>query len=234
MLRIEDLHFSYGQAMVLRGVTLRVGQGEIVGVIGPNGSGKTTLMRLISGLIKPLRGAIWFRDQRIDLMPAHLVARSGILHVPEGRHLFPRMSVLENLELGWRVRPRGSFPERLEYVYEIFPILAKRRNQLAGLLSGGEQQMLAIARALMAYPELLLLDEPSLALSPIMTKKIFDTIEALHKREGLTMLMVSQEVAKTLRLAQRCYVLENGVIVEEGTGAELASNPRIKEVYLGI
>jgi branched-chain amino acid transport system ATP-binding protein len=234
MLRIEDLHFSYGQAMVLRGVTLRVGQGEIVGVIGPNGSGKTTLMRLISGLIKPLRGAIWFRDQRIDLMPAHLVARSGILHVPEGRHLFPRMSVLENLELGWRVRPRGSFPERLEYVYEIFPILAKRRNQLAGLLSGGEQQMLAIARALMAYPELLLLDEPSLALSPIMTKKIFDTIEALHKREGLTMLMVSQEVVKTLRLAQRCYVLENGVIVEEGTGAELASNPRIKEVYLGI
>jgi branched-chain amino acid transport system ATP-binding protein len=144
------------------------------------------------------------------------------------------MSVLENLELGWRVRPRGSFPERLEYVYEIFPILAKRRNQLAGLLSGGEQQMLAIARALMAYPELLLLDEPSLALSPIMTKKIFDTIEALHKREGLTMLIVSQEVAKTLRLAQRCYVLENGVIVEEGTGAELASNPRIKEVYLGI
>jgi branched-chain amino acid transport system ATP-binding protein len=234
MLRIEDLHFSYGQAMVLRGVTLRVGQGEIVGVIGPNGSGKTTLMRLISGLIKPLRGAIWFRDQRIDLMPAHLVARSGILHVPEGRHLFPRMSVLENLELGWRVRPRGSFPERLEYVYEIFPILAKRRNQLAGLLSGGEQQMLAIARALMAYPELLLLDEPSLALSPIMTKKIFDTIEALHKREGLTMLMVSQEVVKTLRLAQRCYVLENGVIVGEGTGAELASNPRIKEVYLGI
>jgi branched-chain amino acid transport system ATP-binding protein len=234
MLRIEDLHFSYGQAMVLRGVTLRVGQGEIVGVIGPNGSGKTTLMRLISGLIKPLRGAIWFRDQRIDLMPAHLVARSGIVHVPEGRHLFPRMSVLENLELGWRVRPRGSFPERLEYVYEIFPILAKRRNQLAGLLSGGEQQMLAIARALMAYPELLLLDEPSLALSPIMTKKIFDTIEALHKREGLTMLIVSQEVAKTLRLAQRCYVLENGVIVEEGTGAELASNPRIKEVYLGI
>jgi branched-chain amino acid transport system ATP-binding protein len=234
MLRIEDLHFSYGQAMVLRGVTLQVGQGEIVGVIGPNGSGKTTLMRLISGLIKSLRGAIWFRDQRIDLMPAHLVARSGILHVPEGRHLFPRMSVLENLELGWRVRPRGSFPERLEYVYEIFPILAKRRNQLAGLLSGGEQQMLAIARALMAYPELLLLDEPSLALSPIMTKKIFDTIEALHKREGLTMLMVSQEVAKTLRLAQRCYVLENGVIVEEGTGAELASNPRIKEVYLGI
>jgi branched-chain amino acid transport system ATP-binding protein len=234
MLRIEDLHFSYGQAMVLRGVTLQVGQGEIVGVIGPNGSGKTTLMRLISGLIKPLRGAIWFRDQRIDLMPAHLVARSGIVHVPEGRHLFPRMSVLENLELGWRVRPRGSFPERLEYVYEIFPILAKRRNQLAGLLSGGEQQMLAIARALMAYPELLLLDEPSLALSPIMTKKIFDTIEALHKREGLTMLMVSQEVAKTLRLAQRCYVLENGVIVEEGTGAELASNPRIKEVYLGI
>jgi len=234
MLRIEDLHFSYGQAMVLRGVTLRVGQGEIVGVIGPNGSGKTTLMRLISGLIKPLRGAIWFRDQRIDLMPAHLVARSGIVHVPEGRHLFPRMSVLENLELGWRVRPRGSFPERLEYVYEIFPILAKRRNQLAGLLSGGEQQMLAIARALMAYPELLLLDEPSLALSPIMTKKIFDTIEVLHKREGLTMLMVSQEVAKTLRLAQRCYVLENGVIVEEGTGAELASNPRIKEVYLGI
>ncbi len=234
MLRIEDLHFSYGQAMVLRGVTLWVGQGEIVGVIGPNGSGKTTLMRLISGLIKPLRGAIWFRGQRIDLMPAHLVARSGILHVPEGRHLFPRMSVLENLELGWRVRPRGSFPERLEYVYEIFPILAKRRNQLAGLLSGGEQQMLAIARALMAYPELLLLDEPSLALSPIMTKKIFETIEALHKREGLTMLMVSQEVAKTLRLAQRCYVLENGVIVEEGTGAELASNPRIKEVYLGI
>ena len=234
MLRIEDLHFSYGQAMVLRGVTLRVVQGEIVGVIGPNGSGKTTLMRLISGLIKPLRGAIWFRDQRIDLMPAHLVARSGIVHVPEGRHLFPRMSVLENLELGWRVRPRGSFPERLEYVYEIFPILAKRRNQLAGLLSGGEQQMLAIARALMAYPELLLLDEPSLALSPIMTKKIFDTIEALHKREGLTMLIVSQEVAKTLRLARRCYVLENGVIVEEGTGAELASNPRIKEVYLGI
>lgn len=234
MLRIEDLHFSYGQAMVLRGVTLRVVQGEIVGVIGPNGSGKTTLMRLISGLIKPLRGAIWFRDQRIDLMPAHLVARSGIVHVPEGRHLFPRMSVLENLELGWRVRPRGLFPERLEYVYEIFPILAKRRNQLAGLLSGGEQQMLAIARALMAYPELLLLDEPSLALSPIMTKKIFDTMEALHKREGLTMLMVSQEVAKTLRLAQRCYVLENGVIVEEGTGAELASNPRIKEVYLGI
>jgi len=234
MLRIEDLHFSYGQAMVLRGVTLQVGQGKIVGVIGPNGSGKTTLMRLISGLIKPLRGAIWFRDQRIDLMPAHLVARSGIVHVPEGRHLFPRMSVLENLEIGWRVRPRGSFPERLEYVYEIFPILAKRRNQPAGLLSGGEQQMLAIARALMAYPELLLLDEPSLALSPIMTKKIFDTIEALHKREGLTMLIVSQEVAKTLRLAQRCYVLENGVIVEEGTGAELASNPRIKEVYLGI
>jgi branched-chain amino acid transport system ATP-binding protein len=234
MLRIEDLHFSYGQAMVLRGVTLRVVQGEIVGVIGPNGSGKTTLMRLISGLIKPLRGAIWFRDQRIDLMPAHLVARSGIVHVPEGRHLFPRMSVLENLELGWRVRPRGSFPERLEYVYEIFPILAERRNQPAGLLSGGEQQMLAIARALMACPELLLLDEPSLALSPVMTKRIFDTIEVLHKREGLTMLIVSQEVAKTLRLAQRCYVLENGVIVEEGTGAELASNPRIKEVYLGI
>jgi len=234
MLKIEDLHFSYGQAVVLRGVTLEVGKGEVVGIIGPNGSGKTTLMRIISGLIKPSQGTIWFHNQRIDLMPTHLIAKSGILQVPEGRHLFPRMSVAENLELGWQVRPISSFIERLKYVYELFPVLAERRNQLAGLLSGGEQQMLAIARALMASPELLLLDEPSLALSPIMTKKIFDTIEVLHKREGLTMLVVSQEVVKTLRLAERCYVLENGVIVEEGTGAELLRNPRIREVYLGI
>jgi len=234
MLKIEGLHFSYGQAVVLRGVTLEVGKGEVVGIIGPNGSGKTTLMRLISGLIKPSQGTMWFHSLRIDQMPAHLIAKSGILQVPEGRHLFPRMSVAENLELGWQVRPISSFIERLKYVYELFPVLAERRNQLAGLLSGGEQQMLAIARALMASPELLLLDEPSLALSPIMTKKIFDTIEVLHKREGLTMLVVSQEVVKTLRLAERCYVLENGVIVEEGTGAELLRNPRIREVYLGI
>lgn len=234
MLKVEDLHFAYGQAVVLRGVSLQVSPGELVGIIGPNGAGKTTLLRVISGLLRPLRGEVWFGGRRIDHMPAHAVARLGLLHVPEGRHLFAGMSVLENLELGWRVRRTGSFGEQLERVFELFPILAQRRHQPAGTLSGGEQQMLAIGRALMARPEFLLLDEPTLALSPVLAQQIFATLSTLHQQEGVTILLVSQEVASTLELVQRCYVLETGLFVEQGASAELARNPRIERAYLGV
>ncbi|MEW6045955.1 MAG: ABC transporter ATP-binding protein [Bacillota bacterium] len=234
MLRVSGLDFAYGQAVVLRGVSLEVAHGEMVGIIGPNGAGKTTLLRLISGLLRPRQGEIWFGEDRVDRMPPYRVARLGLVHVPEGRHLFPGMSVLENLELGWRVRPDGPFHKRLESVFDLFPTLAQRRRQLAGTLSGGEQQMLAIGRALMAAPKLLLLDEPTLALSPVLAHQIFVSLSALHARDGLTILLVSQEVASTLTMTQRCYVLENGVFVEQGISRELYRNPRIVQAYLGV
>jgi len=234
VLEVRDIHFAYGQAVVLRGVSLTIERGEFVGIIGPNGAGKTTLLRLVSGLLRPQQGEIRFEGQRVDQMAPFRVVRLGLVQVPEGRLIFPGMTVQENLELGWYVSPSADIRERLERVFQLFPILAKRRWQLAGTLSGGEQQMLAIGRALMASPKLLLLDEPTLGLSPLVSQEIFDTLGYLHEKGGLTMGLVSQEVASTLQITQRCYVLENGTFVEEGESRELLQNPRIVEAYLGI
>lgn len=234
MLEVRDVSFAYGQAVVLRGISLKIRRGEFVGIIGPNGAGKTTLLRLISGLLRPKEGEIFFEGKRIEWIPAHHVVRLGLVQVPEGRHIFPGMTVQENLELGWYASPRASLSDRLEQVLELFPVLARRRRQLAGTLSGGEQQMLAIGRALMASPRLLLLDEPTLGLSPLMSEAIFGTLTYLHRESGLTIGLVSQEVVSTLEVTQRCYVLENGSCVEEGDSGTLMNSSRITEAYLGI
>ena len=217
----------------MRGVSLEVRRGEVVALIGGNGAGKTTTLRAVTGLL-PLRGgAVEFAGERIDgLSSAQIVAR-GIAHVPEGRQLFPTMSVRENLELGTGRRARASRQETLARVFALFPRLAERQDQLAGTLSGGEQQMCAIGRGLMARPELLLLDEPSLGLAPVMVRLIFDTLRAINE-SGTTILLVEQNVARALQLSHRGYVIENGGIALQGTRETLQQNPHVKEAYLGL
>ncbi|MCJ7613807.1 ABC transporter ATP-binding protein [Candidatus Bathyarchaeota archaeon] len=234
MLEVKDLSVYYGKAQVLHDVNLKVDKGDIVTIIGPNGTGKTALLRVISGLMKPTEGTITFLGERIDGLPPHEVVKKGIAHCPERRRLFPDMTVMENLELGAYLRKDTEKIQRdLEKVIALFPLLKERKRQEARTLSGGEQQMLAIARALMSDPKLLILDEPSLGLAPIIRKKLTDAIHEI-KRGGVTILMVEQDVCLALSLCDRGYVFEEGTVGMEGTRKYLEGNPRIKEAYLGV
>ena len=234
LLRLEGVEAAYGDLVAVTDVSLEVRRGEMVALIGGNGAGKTTTLRAISGLLPVRRGMIELDGRRLDgLGSAEIVAR-GIAHVPEGRQLFPTMTVLENLTLGCRsAAARGMRPATLDYVFQLFPRLAERQRQLAGTLSGGEQQMCAIGRGLMARPQLLMLDEPSLGLAPVMVRSIFDNLARINA-EGMTILLVEQNVLRSLELSHRAYVLENGRISIEGSGAELLASPHIRQAYLGV
>ena len=232
MLRVDDLHVYYGEIHALKGVALEVRDGEIVALLGPNGAGKTTTLKTISGLLTPRRGRIVLDDVPLDDLPPHRVVGRGIAHVPEGRRIFNRLSVRENLMMGAYPRHDAGIPRDLERVFTLFPRLKERLIQVAGTLSGGEQQMLAIGRALMANPRLLLLDEPSMGLAPVLVEQIFETIGDIN-RQGTTILLVEQNAAMALSLAHRGYVLETGGVALTGTGAELADNPEVRRAYLG-
>jgi branched-chain amino acid transport system ATP-binding protein len=231
MLEVADLEVRYGAIAALKGISFTVGQGEIVALLGANGAGKTTTQKTISGMLKPALGSITFEGARIDGIPAHRLIALGICHVPEGRHVFPRMSVAENLEMG-AFRFRRPDDAELERVLTLFPILRERFRQPAGTLSGGEQQMLAIGRALMGKPRLLLLDEPSMGLAPLIVRQIFDIIREINE-SGVTVLLVEQNAAQALALATRGYVLETGELVLSGTGQELLADDRVRAAYLG-
>ena len=234
MLRIEKLNAGYAGVDVLRDVSLTVNDGEIVSVVGANGGGKTTLLKTISGLMRPTSGRIEFMGERIDQLPPHEICKMGLIQVPEGRQLFPKMKVINNLEMGaYLAEARKRTTQSLERVYSLFPLFQQRKHQKAGLLSGGEQQMLAIARALMSVPKLLMLDEPSEGLSPLFTANVFDTLKVLGD-QGLTILLVSQEVELSLALSNRAYVLENGQITLEGKSSDLLCDDKVRESYLGM
>jgi branched-chain amino acid transport system ATP-binding protein len=231
LLVVDDIEVRYGAIRALKGVSFTVGQGEIVALLGANGAGKTTTQKTVSGMLRPARGTITLRGRRIDGVPAHEVINLGICHVPEGRHVFPRMTVAENLEMG-AYRFKQVDRDDLERVLEMFPRLQERYKQLAGTLSGGEQQMLAIGRALMGKPELLLLDEPSMGLAPQIVAQIFRIIREINE-SGVTVLLVEQNAEQALTLANRGYVLETGEIVLQGTGRDLLADDRIRAAYLG-
>ena len=233
MLTINDLGFRYGDLQVLWNLGLEVRQGEIVTVLGSNGAGKSTMLKNISRLVKPTSGSIAFRGTDLAGCAAHDVVQMGIVQVPEGRRIFPEMTVLENLRMGSYLRSVQRDRQRnLERVFSLFPRLAERQKQLGGTLSGGEQQMLAIARGLMANPALLLLDEPSLGLAPLLVEGIFEIIQQIN-RQGVTILLVEQNVYQSLRISQRAYVLETGRVVLSGEGQELLRNDHVKKAYLG-
>ena len=232
LLAVQDLVTAYGSVEALHGISFHVDDGEIVALLGANGAGKTTTLRTISGLLRPRAGEVRFAGERIDTRPAHEIVRLGLTHVPEGRWIFSLLTVEENLRLGAYAERRVS-REALDRVFTQFPRLAERRRQLAGTLSGGEQQMLAMARALMTRPRLLLLDEPSMGLAPVLVRGIFQTIAEIN-RQGTTVLLVEQNASAALRLARRAYVLETGRIALEGLGAELARNEAVRRAYLGV
>jgi branched-chain amino acid transport system ATP-binding protein len=232
MLTLSDIFVSYGMIAALKGVSLEVRQGEIVALIGANGAGKSTTLMSISGIAGLQAGTITCGGKRISGLPSHQIVGLGISQVPEGRRIFPRMTVRENLEMGAFLENRGRLADDLARVFVMFPVLEERRGQLGGTLSGGEQQMLAIGRALMSRPKLLLLDEPSLGLAPIFVSKIFKIIEEINRR-GTTILLVEQNAKAALRLAARAYVMESGRIVMQGPASELANDPGIKKAYLG-
>ncbi|MBC8430780.1 MAG: ABC transporter ATP-binding protein [Desulfobacterales bacterium] len=236
MLSIEGLRTSYGSIRVLKGVSIQIPKGKVVSIIGANGAGKSTLLKNISGLVKAQEGRIVYKGKDIAGMPAHRIVGLGISQVPEGRQLFAHLTVLDNIRLGayhyFKRKNRDEINGRIEQIYHIFPILEKRSKQIAGTLSGGEQQMLAIARALMGRPELLLLDEPSMGIAPLIVREIFNVISKLNA-SGTTVLLVEQNAKAALKVANHCYVLERGEVVLEGLAAELLDNPKVKEVYLG-
>lgn len=233
MLQIKDIDVYYGNIQALRGISLEVNEGEIVTLIGANGAGKSTLLKTISGLLKPKKGSIEYLGSNIDGKPAQSIVKAGISHVPEGRRVFANMTVEENLELGAYLRKdRDGIKKDLAHVYELFPRLHERRKQLSGTLSGGEQQMLAMGRALMSKPKLIILDEPSMGLAPLMVKNIFNIIEMVNK-EGVTVLLVEQNANMALSVADRAYVLETGSIVLAGTAKELQESEEVKAAYLG-
>lgn len=231
MLKVEDLQVYYGAIHAIKGVSFEVNEGEIVALIGANGAGKSTILKTVSGLMHPRTGKITFMDEDITHTEAYKLLRHGLAHVPEGRRIFLQMSVQENLEMGAFIHKELN-KDDLEMVFDLFPRLKERRKQVAGTLSGGEQQMLAMGRALMSGPKLLMLDEPSMGLAPILVEQIFDIIRELHK-SGTTILLVEQNAQAALSVADRGYVLETGKIVTSGTGAELLSSPAIKKAYLG-
>jgi len=232
MLTLSDISVSYGMIAALKGVSLEVRTGEIVALIGANGAGKSTTLMAISGVAAPASGRLEYEGSDITGMPPHAIVGRGISQVPEGRRIFPRMTVRENLEMGAFLRNGKRLAEDLDRVHKLFPVLAERSGQLGGTLSGGEQQMLAIGRALMSRPKLLLLDEPSLGLAPIIVSRIFRIIEEIN-RQGTTVLLVEQNASAALRLATRAYVIETGRIVMQGPAADLANDPGIRKAYLG-
>lgn len=234
MLSIHHIDVFYGDVQVLWGVSLKVESRELAALVGANGAGKSTTLNTISAVLRPSSGSIEFDGERIDHAPASRVVQVGISQVPEGRRLFPEMSVLENLEVGsYLAEAKKRRKETLDWVFSIFPVLQERRGQLAGTLSGGEQQMVAVGRGLMARPKLLMLDEPSLGLAPLLVREVFKVIERVNS-EGVTILLVEQNVKHTLSVATRAYVLENGRIVMEGKGKDLLDNEHVKKAYLGI
>lgn len=233
MLKVDDINVYYGNIRALNGMSLEVNDGEIVTLIGANGAGKSTLLKTISGLLKPKMGKILYKDQSISGKPVQSIVKMGISHVPEGRRVFANMSIEENLQLGAYLRKdKDGIKKDMEKVYELFPRLLERKKQLSGTLSGGEQQMLAMGRALMAKPQLLLLDEPSMGLAPILVKQIFSIIQEINKT-GTTILLVEQNANLALSIADRAYVVETGRIVLSGTAEELNASEEIKKAYLG-
>ena len=235
MLQVEGLDVFYGDVQVLKKVDLDVQDKEFVSVIGANGAGKTTLLKTISGLLKPREGRITFAGKQISELEAHQVVSEGIVQVPEGRMLFPEMSVQENLEMGgFRVRDKATLAQRLANVYEMFPVLRERSKQLAGTLSGGEQQMLAIGRGMVAAPKLMMFDEPSLGLSPKLVQSIFELVVRINKELGITVLMVEQNVQHCCQISDRAFVIENGEVVLQGPGPEMLENEHVRRAYLGL
>ena len=233
ILELEDLHIYYGAIHAVKGITLDVRQGEIVTLIGANGAGKSTTLRAINGLNRPRTGTISFQGDDITTTPSHEIVKLGVAQSPEGRRLFPRMSVVENLEMGaFQLKDRSTYDDDIERVYRLFPRLHERRTQKAGTLSGGEQQMCAIGRALMAHPKLLLLDEPSMGLAPILVERIFEIIVEINK-EGTPVLLVEQNALMALDVANRGYVMETGRIALEGPASELKTNEQVRKTYLG-
>ena len=236
LLAVDGLEVAYGKIRAVKGISFTVAPGAVVTLIGANGAGKTTTLRTLSGLLSPAAGTVSFEGRRIDGVPAHQIVERGIAHVPEGRRIFPRMTVRENLELGAFTRagraPAGEQAADLDRVFALFPVLAERRGQAGGTLSGGEQQMLAIGRAMMSRPRLLMLDEPSMGLSPIMMNLIFTTLAEL-KAQGTTILLVEQNAQAALALADRAYVIETGSVVLEGSAADLSASEQVRKAYLG-
>jgi len=234
MLELTSVDAGYGGFQALFGINLEVGAGEAVGVIGPNGAGKTTLMRVISGLIRPINGSIRMENTDVVAAPAHRIVGLGIAHVPENRRLFPRLSVDDNLKMGAFIHDaRGKYAERLKLVFDLFPRLKERRSQMAGTMSGGEQQMCAIGRALMSNPKLLLLDEPSAGLAPLVVQQVFDLVKRIRS-SGLTVLIVEQNVQQVLKVVDRAYLLEAGTIRASGTSAQMLATDTVKQAYLGV
>ena len=232
MLEVENLQVYYGEIHALKGISIQVGDGEIVALLGNNGAGKTTTLKTISGLLRPRTGQISLEGHLIHALPPHEIVSRGVAHAPEGRRICNRLSVLENLEMGAYLRSDQHIGEDIERVFSLFPRLKERRLQVEGTLSGGEQQMLAIGRAIMARPRILLLDEPSMGLAPILVEQIFQTIEEIN-RQGTTILLVEQNAAIALSVAHRGYVLETGTVVLQGTAADLQEHPDVKRAYLG-
>ena len=233
MLEVKNIHAAYGKVNVLRGIDLHLEEGEIVAVLGSNGAGKTTLNHNLCGLYRPVKGSVKFLGMDITGWRPEKIVEMGMIQIPEGRRLFPNLSVLENLEMGSYKRGKASRTQNLERVFEIFPRLKERREQLAGTLSGGEQQMAAIGRSLMADPKLMIFDEPSLGLSPILVEEMFQLIADIN-RQGMTILLVEQNVVQSLNLANRAYVIENGTVTLSGKANELAENPELKKSFLGL
>jgi branched-chain amino acid transport system ATP-binding protein len=232
MLKVRDIHVSYGAIRALRGISFAVEKGELVTLLGANGAGKTTTLKTVSGLLRPERGAVEIEGQPTARLEAHRLVAGGVAHVPEGRKVFPRFTVLENLKIGAYARSKDAFRAELDFVFEMFPRLKERQRQYAGTLSGGEQQMLAIGRALMADPKLLLLDEPSMGLAPKVVELILEKIRTINKA-GVTVLLVEQNAAMALAISDRGYVLETGTVILAGSAHELAGNDLVRQAYLG-
>jgi branched-chain amino acid transport system ATP-binding protein len=234
LLALSEVSAGYGSVRAVSKVSITVGEGEAVGLLGANGAGKSTTLRAISGLVRPTSGAITFFGTNVTALPAYKITALGIAHVPEGRQVFPELTVNENLEIGAYIpSAKAARVRTLDSVFNIFPVLAERRKQLAGTMSGGEQQMLAIGRGLMLRPRLLMLDEPSLGLAPVVTDATFDKIQEIHAM-GTAILLVEQNVSRALTIVQRAYVLESGKVIIKGTSAELANNKQVRAAYLGI
>ena len=233
MLEVNGVDVFYGKFQALRDVSLRIDKGDVVALIGPNGAGKTTTLKAITGLLKPSKGSITLNGKRIDQLPAHQIAKREIGLVPEGRQLFDGLTVYENLLMGAYTRPKSMLEDSLEFCFKIFPRLKERKNQLAGTLSGGEQQMLAIARTLMLKPTLLLIDELSLGLMPKLANELFKVLETIRD-QGITILLVEQHIRSALELSNRAYLMEQGRIVQEATAKEMLESEHVKTVYLGI
>ena len=232
MLKVDNIDVYYGAIHAIRNVSFEVKEGEIVTLIGANGAGKSTILKTVSGILVPKNGTVSFENKKLNGTPAYMITRMGLSHVPEGRRIFQQLTVEENLEMGGFTVDKSAIPELIENVYERFPRLRERHTQVAGTLSGGEQQMLAIGRALMSRPKLVMLDEPSMGLAPILVEQIFDIIKELND-SGVTVLLVEQNANMALRIADRGYVLESGKIVLSGTGSELMSSDEVKKAYLG-